>query len=152
MIIFKYESISFFYIIITSNLSSLVFAFDFDVSFENEKHKTSSYRHEEIQSYSRHVSHDFNKSSFIPLDNNHLTSEPISRTTTIEDTLVKFEMTLASIKKMSKTEFFKNSIITFGNKIYESISEVDINPECLSSLLKIYDGIQKKQIWALKCK
>jgi hypothetical protein len=98
------------------------------------------------------VSHDFNKSSFIPLDNNHLTSEPISRTTTIEDTLVKFEMTLASIKKMSKTEFFKNSIITFGNKIYESISEVDINPECLSSLLKIYDGIQKKQIWALKCK
>jgi hypothetical protein len=37
------------------------------------------------------------------------------------------------------------------SRAYEMVYEIDLQPECLSALLRVVTAMQEKKLWALKC-
>jgi hypothetical protein len=151
MITSKYLFILFIYFYITHNY--LVLAFDFNISEGNVEYDSFDvYNYQKNNYDSKYIFRNFNASALLPDDYKSMKNRPISRSTShINETLAKLDRIYSWIKKLSESEDFKNIYTTIVNDVFESINESDINPDCLSSLTKIYDGVQRNEIWALKC-
>jgi hypothetical protein len=150
MIILKYESILFYYIIIIN--ISLVFTTDVDINKKNVEYNAfTDIRYNEVECESEQLSLD-PRPSCLPTDVHYMQkNEPISEAKADGNIFSRSSPIYAWIEKISENEDFKNINVTFWKYLNETFYEANINPECLSSLIKIYDGFQNKEIWSLKC-
>jgi hypothetical protein len=150
MIILKYESFLFHYIIIIN--ISLVFTIDVDINKKNiEYNAFTDIHYNEVQCESEQLSL-VPRPSCLHTDVFYMQkNKPISGAKSDGEIFSKSSPIYAWIEKISKNEDFKNIYVTFWKHLNETFYETNINPECLSSLMKIYDGFKKNEIWALKC-
>jgi len=90
--------------------------------------------------------------NFLPDDYESLRNEKISRNVLhINQTYEKFKRLENYVQKLSRNEDLNKIFNLIHLRAYEMVYELDLQPECLSSLLRIVTAMREKKFWALKC-
>lgn len=95
---------------------------------------------------------NINFSNFLPHDYESMKNEKISRNVLhINQTYEKFKRLEKWIQKISRNENLRKVFNFMRSRAYEMVYEIDLQPECLSALLRVVTAMQEKKLWALKC-
>lgn len=95
---------------------------------------------------------NINFSNFLPDDYENMKNEKISRNVLhINQTYEKFKRLEKWIQKISRNENLRKVFNFMHSRAYEMVYEIDLQPECLSALLRVVTAMQEKKLWALKC-
>ncbi len=108
--------------------------------------------HEENDCTAEQFLNNLNFTNFLPDDYESLRNEKISRNVLhINQTYQKFKRLENYVQKLSRNEDLSKIFNLIHSRAYEMVYELDLQPECLSSLLRIATAMREKKIWALKC-
>jgi hypothetical protein len=95
---------------------------------------------------------NLNFTNLLPDDYESLRNEKISRNVLhINQTYEKYKRLESYVQKLSRNEDLSKIFNLVYSRAYEMVYELDLQPECLSSLLKIATAMRENKFWALKC-
>jgi hypothetical protein len=95
---------------------------------------------------------NINFSIFLPHDYESMKNEKISRNVLhINQTYEKFKRLEIWIQKISRNENLRKIFNLMQSRAYEMVYDIDLQPECLSALLRVVTAMQENKFWALKC-
>ncbi len=95
---------------------------------------------------------NLNFTNLLPDDYESLRNEKISRNVLhVNQTYEKYKRLESYVQKLSRNQELSKIFNLIYSRAYEMVYELDLQPECLSSLLRIVTAIREKKFWALKC-
>jgi hypothetical protein len=90
---------------------------------------------------------NINFSNFLPDDYENISRNVLH----INQTYEKFKRLEKWVQKISRNENLRKVFNFMRSRAYEMVYEIDLQPECLSALLRVVTAMQEKKLWALKC-
>lgn len=119
---------------------------------------------EEDDSYSECTFNQFlmnlNLSSYLPTDRQQLKSEyeqyesnpsKFHQSPSVNFTLSRLKRLLKLAQSSSHNEI-RSGLTSFLQNNYNLFLDLDLDPSCLGSIISIFAGIRRSELWAMKCK